>query len=87
MRLLREARKRWSERAANGNGTESEKGPNEVVRMWEEMGALGRGEGSMVGVCLAVIRKISKLNPVDTHRHTRCGNYIHMCTMAQSLDR
>ncbi|TKA51485.1 hypothetical protein B0A53_05540 [Rhodotorula sp. CCFEE 5036] len=47
LRLLREARKRWSERAANGNGTESEKGPNEVVRMWEEMGALGRGEGSM----------------------------------------
>lgn len=56
LRLLREARKRWSERAADGgDGTMAEKGPNEVVRMWEEMGALGRGEGSMVRVSLAVI--------------------------------
>ncbi|GAA5880705.1 hypothetical protein JCM3774_002800 [Rhodotorula dairenensis] len=47
LRLLREARKRWSERTAGGDGAGVEKGPNEVVRMWEELGALGRGEGSM----------------------------------------
>lgn len=53
LRLLREARKKWSERATGGDGAVVEKGPNEVVRMWEELGALGRGEGSMVSAYMS----------------------------------
>ncbi|GAA5979894.1 hypothetical protein JCM10908_001455 [Rhodotorula pacifica] len=47
LRLLREARRRWSERTGGHATGPVEKGPNEVVRIWEELGALGRGEGSM----------------------------------------
>ena len=81
LRLLREARKRWSERAAGGgDGTVSEKGPNEVVRMWEEMGALGRGEGSMVRVSLAAIRRFFGYKYGETHTGTRGARATLACS-------
>ncbi|GAA6056254.1 hypothetical protein JCM3770_007278, partial [Rhodotorula araucariae] len=56
-RLLREAKRRWAlrRRQEKGKGREGdgqdeveERGPDEVVRLWEELGALGRKtEGTM----------------------------------------
>ncbi|GAA5974002.1 hypothetical protein JCM11641_008205 [Rhodosporidiobolus odoratus] len=44
-RLLRETKRRW---AMLGGEAEGEKGPDEIVRMWEDLGGLGRKrEGNM----------------------------------------
>ncbi|GAA6046450.1 hypothetical protein RTBOTA2_000759 [Rhodotorula toruloides] len=47
--LLREAKRRWAlKRDSQLTRTETEKGPDEIVRMWEDLGGLGRKrEGNM----------------------------------------